>query len=344
MFQLRTGLTSVSYTYRHVVMCAFLCARMVMTKRSGRYCKDEPPSPEDQPSAWAENHALQLHCLAALASGLALLVTKDPGQRLSSHTRVRQSRLQLSVQQHTSHLNKWNGPRKVKCGASLNIKARITDEMEARSCFISSQPQSSSPHSLSGSLGTLPTRSINTHCRLFFVKKRLEETINTHDKCQAVACVAVPGCDVQTPSAAVQLAFFMNISRWFLHPWVKGSGFRWSSTKVKHERTADNKVSCSSNLSARWSCTGETFAAYQLAKNCFDLWFHAGQVGQKGFLKLFSPLKGVLTLVRTSVRLVSKNHAVAMSLKVWLQKMLWWCGSSTLRNPPSSLRPDVMWF
>lgn len=99
---------------------------------------------------------------------------------------VRQSQLQLSVQRLTSHLNKWNGPQKVKCGASLNIKPRITDEMEARSCFINSQPQSSSPRSLSGSLGTLPTRSINTHCRLFFVKKRLEETINTHDK--------MPGC------------------------------------------------------------------------------------------------------------------------------------------------------
>lgn len=79
-------------------------------------------------------------------------------------------------------LNKLKRAQKEKCSASSNIKCSITDELEARSCFISSWIWHSSPLSLSGNLGTLPIRSINTHCRLFFVKKRLEESINTHDK------------------------------------------------------------------------------------------------------------------------------------------------------------------
>lgn len=43
---------------QHVLLCAFLCARVLMTRRSDRYCKDKPPSLEDQPTAGAENHAL----------------------------------------------------------------------------------------------------------------------------------------------------------------------------------------------------------------------------------------------------------------------------------------------
>lgn len=169
-------------------------------------------------------------------------------------------------------------------------------------------------------------------------------------KCQAVACVAVPRSDVQTPSAAVQLAFLMNFSRWwFLHPWVKGSGFRWSSsTKVKSDWTADENVSCSSKLSTRWSelhsCTGETVAAHQLLKNVYGLWFHAGQVGQRGFLKLFFPWNRCSLWSGDQWDWCLKTKAIAMRLKIWLQKMLWWCGSSTLRNPPSSVRPDVMCF
>lgn len=37
---------------------------------------------------------------------------------------------------------------------------------------------------------------------------------------------------------------------------------------------------------------GETFAAHQLAKNFFGLWFHAGQVGQRAVLNPFSPERG----------------------------------------------------
>lgn len=42
-------------------------------------------------------------------------------------------------------LNKWNGAQKEKYSASSNIKLSLTDELETRSCFISSRLQSSSP-------------------------------------------------------------------------------------------------------------------------------------------------------------------------------------------------------
>lgn len=96
----------------------------------------------------------------------------------------------------------------------------------------------------------------------------------------------------------------------------QGSG----GAEVKSEWTADDKVSCSSNLwwSEQHSCTGETFAAHQLIKNFFGLWFHAGQVGQRGFLHLFffSPER-VAHAGQEIVRVVSKNQSYWMSLKIF---------------------------
>lgn len=164
-------------SYTHISRC--LCVLFCLEGQADTVKTSHYPSRIRLPR---EQKTTLFTALLSSLGGWNGLFLSDPGQRSGSHMRVRQSQLQLSVQRHTSHLNKWNGPQKVKCGASLNIKPRITDEMEARSCFISRQPQSASPRSLSGSLGTLPTCSINAHCRVFFVKKRLEETINTGDK------------------------------------------------------------------------------------------------------------------------------------------------------------------
>lgn len=114
-------------------------------------------------------------------------------------------------------LNKWNGAQKEKYSASSNIKLSLTDELETRSCFITSPLQSSSAPLSLGIWEHCPYAPL-TLTTGFFSRKDRNRLWALMIQCQDAACVATPALDKQR--------YLKKESKWsFSLSWVKKFGF-----------------------------------------------------------------------------------------------------------------------
>lgn len=131
-------------------LCGLLPACTVTTRRSDRCCEHRPASLEDWLATQEEEHFLCARDKPGHRSTSAVAENVDsqpppPSQRaLATAERPpgNPSVIVMAGRPMTARrLNKWTGAQTEKYSASSKIKHSNTDELETRSCFITSRPQ-----------------------------------------------------------------------------------------------------------------------------------------------------------------------------------------------------------